>query len=525
MAYNTMAFLLIFLPAALAAYQLTPERYRKVTLLAASWLYFWLMSGNLLGYLLLTTGAVYGTARLMNAPAVRKKEEDGLHLRALILGAGLVFVLGLLFYLKYDSFVISTLNRLLAWGGSSVSLTVPQILAPVGISYYTLEAVGYLLEVYWKRIAEEKDFVRLALFLSFFPQTLEGPIARYTDTAQQLTEGKPLTAQDLESGALRILWGLGKKMIIADRLAMIVKPIFGHYREYQGVMILIGALAYTMQLYMEFSGVIDIVIGTAKMFHVRLPENFRLPFLAHNASEFWRRWHISLGTWFKNYIFFPVSTSAGVKRWNRFAGKKFGRNTARITVSAMALFPVWLANGVWHGPQWNYIFYGLYYFVIILAEVILEPLNRKIEHSCQRIGQTRSMAAGSALRMTWNGFRIVKNWVVILVGEMFFRAASLGAGMHMFRSIFAGAEVQKLTDGTIQGFGFSRADFLAVICGTIVVFLTELVFDRKKLDEEWILRIRTPLRWCVFYSLFFTVSVFGAYGTGYQPVDLIYAGF
>ena len=175
---------------------------------------------------------------------------------------------------------------------------------PIGISFYTLQAIGYMTDVYWGTIQAETEIWRTALFLGFFPQIMEGPIARYSDVADTLYTGKPLEYRNVVDGYVRIFWGLFKKMVIADRMALMVNQVFDHYADYHGAVILAAAIGYVIQLYMEFSGCMDIIIGSGKLFGICLPENFRQPFCAKNPSEFWRRWHITLGAWFKAYIFF-----------------------------------------------------------------------------------------------------------------------------------------------------------------------------------------------------------------------------
>ena len=249
-------------------------------------------------------------------------------------------------------------------------LAARHLLLPIGISFYTLQAIGYMADIYWKKIPAGQSLGKVALFLGFFPQIMEGPISMYGQTADQLWQGRGIRRE--------IVWGLFKKMVVADRLYVLVQNVFSQHSRYSGVIVAVAAVAYTVQLYMEFSGCMDIVTGSARMFGVTLPENFRQPFVSRSAAEFWRRWHITLGVWLKTYVFYPVSASGLVKRWNRFARKHCGKYAARLGVSALALFPVWLCNGLWHGPRWSYIFYGMYYFVILLLEMAFEPVGEKI---------------------------------------------------------------------------------------------------------------------------------------------------
>ena len=337
----------------------------------------------------------------------------------------------------------------------------------------------------------------------------------YDQTAEDLWNGNDIKARNLADGSLRILWGLFKKMIIADRLYLLVKEIFGNSGQYYGVMIVIGAVSYTVQLYMEFSGCMDIIIGSGKMFGVILPENFRHPFFAKNAAEFWRRWHITLGVWFKTYVFYPVSMSALVRKWNKFGKAHLNKYITKLGISAMALFPVWLCNGLWHGAQWNYIFYGMYYFVILLAGIAVEPVREKI----LKAFHINSQAGWYKI------LQMMKTWVIIFTGELFFRADSLKIGIEMFTSIFRAAGLEKLSDGTLLSVGLDLADYYAIVAGCVVVAVVEIIREKKLIGENGIQKMKLPVRWILYYALIFSVIIFGAYGIGYQQVDMIYAGF
>ena len=254
---------------------------------------------------------------------------------------------------------------------------------------------------------------------------------------------------------------------------------------------------------------------SGQMFGVRLPENFNQPFASKSAAEFWRRWHMTLGVWFKTYVFYPVSVSPFMRKWNKFGKKHVGKYMTKLVGSAIALFPVWLFNGLWHGPQWNYIFYGMYYFVILLLEVACEPLKEKFY----------AKTGTSETTGWWNVLRIAKTWIIIFTGELFFRANTLTAGFSMFASIFRGFAPERLWDGTLLRMGLDLADYSIIIAGCIVVGIVGHLREKKKLSLDQIAGMRLPARWGLYYALIFAVILFGAYGVGYQQVDLIYAGF
>ena len=528
MAYQSLVYGFVFLPLCLAAYQIAPQRWRKRVLLAFSYLFFWLLSRELIIYLLGTTVFVHcigiwlewlkseQKAELLTADRSEKKRIKSIYQKRSrhVLTFGVLMLLGTLAYLKYYNFFASNVNGIF---GGILPFTIEQknILMPVGISFYTLQAIGYMADVYWGKIRAEENMEKTALFMAFFPQIMEGPICRYQDTCDTLYEGRPLQMNNLTDGYIRIFWGLFKKTVIADRLAIGVDAIFGNYASYSGSMIVFAAVAYTIQLYMEFSGCMDIIIGSGQLFGVKLPENFRQPFSAQSAAEFWRRWHITLGTWFKTYIFYPVSMSSPVKKWNQYGRKHFGKYITMLGTSAIALFPVWMCNGLWHGARWSYIFYGMYYFSLILVGIAVEPVRDrilKILHISPEFQGLKYM-------------RIAKTWVIIFVGELFFRADGLRAGVHMFRSIFRNFQLSNLWDGSLLNLGMSRADLFAVMAGCIVVAIVGSAKERGIRVRNSLEKKPVFIRWSIYYALILAVIVIAAYGDDYQVVDMIYAGF
>ena len=509
-AYHTATYLFVFLPVILCVYQLAPQRTRWCILLLSGYVFIWTFSGKMALWL---AGTSLFTHYICLWISYARERQPSACKKILVFG--ILALLGVLGYVKYYNFFAANWNRIFAGSGVIAALQPRTLLIPLGISFYTLRAIGYMTDVYWKKAEVILHPGKTALFLGFFPQIMEGPISSYAQTADALWAGEPIRAQNLSAGSVRIIWGLFKKLIIADRLSVLVSAVFDHYTEYHGAMVAVAAIAYTIQLYMEFSGCMDIVNGSARLFGIRLPENFRQPFFAEDAADFWRRWHITLGTWFRTYIFFPVSVSGITKKWNRFARRRFGKYMAKTGTLAIALFPVWLCNGLWHGPRWSYVFYGMYYFTILFLETATEPLRNRI---LKRL-HIRKEASW------YKVIRIFRTWIVVFVGELFFRAEGLRIGMQMFRSMFEGFSFQQLQDGMWLKMGLDQADYLAISVGTAVVLIVGIIKETRGSGECCLSNLRLPIRWVLYYGLIFSVVVFGAYGIGYEPVDLIYAGF
>ena len=387
MAYHTTTYLIVFLPLTACIYQLVPRGVRRFVLLFAGYLFYWSISKMLVLFLIgtsLFTHYICAWMTWLRKEGMPEAAEEGaqkdvrterIRREKKILAFGILVLLGILGYLKYRGFFVLNWNRLSEKTSCLPLLQQTEAMIPIGISFYTLQAIGYMTDVYWKRAEVCRHPGKTALFLGFFPQIMEGPICSYAQTADLLWKGEPIRFHDLSTGSVRILWGLFKKLIIADRLSVLVGAIYGDPSEYSGAQIAVAAVAYTIQLYMEFSGCMDIVIGSGRIFGIPLPENFRQPFFAEDAADFWRRWHMTLGVWFRTYVFYPVSLSRAVKRWMAFTKPRFGKTFAKLGTMAMALFPVWMCNGLWHGPKWSYVFYGMYYFAVLFLTAALEPLR------------------------------------------------------------------------------------------------------------------------------------------------------
>lgn len=527
MSYISFTYLIVFLPLVLLAYKIMPQRYRWLVLLLSSYSFFFIISKFLIIYLILSTVSIYFIGICLSSCKrkylEKEKNEDNIKLlkiafikrKRIILLIGILFNIGILIFLKYSSFIVGNINSIFDFLSLPSLLPEWRFALPIGISFYTLQAISYIVDVYQGKIEADTNLPRLALFMSFFPMIMEGPICRYSDTAQQLYRGEALKYKNITFGAQRVLWGLFKNIVIADRLNMIVKNVFDHHEKYGGIAIIIAAICYTFQLYMNFSGTIDITIGIGEMFGIKIPENFRQPFFAKTAAEFWQRWHITLGTWFKDYIFYPLSLTKFIKKLGKKTRKKFGKHIGQIIPSSITLFAVWISNGIWHGDRWSYIFFGMYYFVLILLGKIVEPLNNKI----------LLFLKISKNNIFYRGLQSIKMLVIIFTGELFFRANGLKAGFEMFQSIFTKFSWSALTDGSILKLGISYKDIIVVLIALAIVFIIEILKEKGVSIREKIAERNIFFRWSFYYAVLIIIVIFGAYGEGYIPAELIYAGF
>ena len=424
MVFTSISFIYYFLPLLLICYFVVPKKFRNIILLMFSVLFYFYGEPKYILLMLIEVLISYVVGLLID----KYKSKN-----ILIIG---IFIHVLLFGIfKYFNFVIINVNNLF-----HSNLNLLNVVLPIGISFYTLQGLSYIFDVYKGKIDADFNLGRLALFMSFFPCIMEGPICRYSDTAIKLYEGEDLTYKNLAFGSQRILWGLFKKMIIADRLNPFIEKIFCEYNSLDGGVILLGAIFYTIQLYADFSGTIDVVIGSGELFGISLPENFRQPFFSKNISDFWTRWHITLGTWFRDYIFYPVSLSKPMKKMTLNLRKILGNHFGPLVAGSVALLCVWLSNGLWHGAAWTYVFFGIYHFILIVLGNIFTPL---IINICKRWHITRTSKP-------YVFMQIIKTSILVVFGELFFRATTLSSGFIMFKKIFTDFSFNSLKTGSIS---------------------------------------------------------------------------
>ncbi|MBR5922481.1 MAG: MBOAT family protein [Clostridia bacterium] len=526
MSYFNTGFAFFFVPLLAAVYNLIPRKTRPVLLLIFSLGFFFVISKFLIAFLFLSILSIYFIALKLNAldekrDAILKTVEKGekkeikekyKKYKRLFVALGIAINVSCLIAFKYLNFFGMNIYGLLNVFGADLKFKAFKFAAPIGISFYTLQALAYILDVYNGRVKADRNILKVALFLSFFPQIMEGPIVRYTDTAQALYSGEKIKYRDFCFGYQRVLYGFLKKFIIADRLNFLVNNVFDNYQSFSGTAISIGVIGYTVMLYMEFSGTMDVVIGIGEVFGIRIPENFRQPFFAKNISEFWTRWHISLGLWFKDFIFYPVSLSKVGKKITSSMRKKLGNQYGPLVGGSIALIAVWFLNGLWHGAGYTFLFYGLYQFFMILSGNLFEPLIKKI---CAKLHINRENIA-------YRVFQSVKMTLLVFVGELFFFAKTVPQGFGMLAKIFTSV---KFSSAELLNLGMDKNDYLIVLIALIFVFAVGLLKEKNVNIREEISKKNIVVRWVIYYLLILSVVIFGAYGPGYLPVEPIYADF
>lgn len=516
-----MTLLLTFIGVlliSLIAYYIVPKNKRFIVLVLANIVFYIIMSKYLIVFIIFSTVSVYFAAKFIqtnNDKIVEIKEDKALvnkiekqsKLIIFVTIASNLLIIGLL---KYFQFFGSIFVDIFALFDVSLSWPIIKLALPIGISYYTLQAIGYLVDVRRKKIKADNNFIKVFLFLSFFPSVFEGPICRYEQTANQLYEGQDFDYNNLKFGAQRILWGLFKKSVIADRVALLVLTIADNPNEYSGAASLLFVIFYTIQLYADFSGFIDISLGAAEMYGIKLPENFKQPFFATSAQDFWKRWHITLGTWLKEYVFYSVALSPKIIKFSSKIKKRWKNHFTKMIPTIIALLAVWLSNGLWHGPEWKFIFYGIYYFIIISISMLCEPYVLKF-YSKHNIDKNNKW-----LKV----FRHIRTLFIIFLGETMFGANSLLDSFHILASLFVPY------NGSLLELGLNYKEMIVAVISIIILVIVDLLKERNINIRENISKKALPIRWSIYILLIVAIIVFGAYGNGIYPSSpYIYGNF
>ncbi|MDO5134873.1 MAG: MBOAT family O-acyltransferase [Eubacteriales bacterium] len=514
MSVNQLAFLILVF-GSLFLYYLAPKKYQWAVLLAISLLFYRLMGVRCFLYVLLTSlSLTLGTRKMQSLSdgldaqlekekgLTRKEKKEKKELvksrkRRWLVGI-LVVNLGLLIVLKYGNFLIANINGLLGMVGID-PLNRLGIAAPLGISYYTLQSIGYGLEVYKGKVQAEKNPLKVLLFVTYYPQMTQGPIGRYPDLAPQLFSGHRFEYQNLAKGCELILWGLFKKAVIADNMRPLVKNIFGNYDQYGGMTLLLGCVYMAVQMYADFSGYSDLVIGISRLYGIQMMENFRRPFFSLSLGEYWRRWHISLSSWFRDYVFYPASISKGALRFGRFGQRHFSPRIKKVFPVVYAMSIVWFCTGLWHDASWRYILWGVANGVILIAGVLLEPQFTWIKKKLHINEEA----------WWWKGFCILRTFLIVALLKVFPGAGTTGQSLDIARRI--------LLD---FNFSLSRSALLPqmrlytviyVCAGLLILFFVSLIQERKGSMSLWLAERPAALKWAFYLLLLFMLMYMGKY--------------
>lgn len=532
MNFISISFLL-FVLAACVVYFLAPLKYRWCVLLAASYLFYLVNGAGVTLFLLLSTAITFLAGLALGKADERtehllKTEQAGLppaekkafkerrkKTKRRILIAALVSNIGLLVVLKYGGFLIENANAFLGLFGFGKGIPEVGFLLPLGISFYTLQSAGYVLDVYRKKYQPDRNFFQYALFVSWFPQIVQGPIARHSDLAHQLCEPHRFDYARVTQGAQRILWGFMKKLVVAEWLSPYVSAVFSKPQEYSGNAILLMGCVYGLQAYADFCGGMDIACGVSELFGITLAENFRRPYFARSLQEFWQRWHITLGAWMKDYVFYTLSLSKRFFRLGKRLEKYFGKNAGRRLPTFFAMFTVFLLVGIWHGAAWRYVAYGLYNGIIISGSILLEPVYAKVAGKLH-------LNTGS---WYWRGFQMLRTLLLCSFGRFLSRSASLRRGLVMMKRTLFDFSLGTAPAAVFGEVGWAWGDIVFLILTILVLLVVGILHEKGIHIREMVAGQPLPLRWGIYLGALLILAVWGVYGPGYVVGEFIYEQF
>lgn len=483
MSFLSLAYFAFF-PVTALVYFLLPARLRNAWLLICSWFFYLCAGAEYLPFLIGSALAVYFAAR-------RLEKKPGRALLAFML----VLFIGLLTLFKYLGFLSDTLSRTLAVLGLDWRPAVPKLLLPAGISFYFFAAMGYLIDVYRGRVSAERSFVKSALFLSFFPSLLSGPIARASVLMPQLEEKHEFSWHNVRTGLFRFLYGAFLKLMIADRLAVIVDTVFAAPGSFGSVQVIAAACAFSVQIYCDFAAYSHMAIGSARAMGFELTENFAQPYFARSVAGFWRRWHISLSTWFRDYLYIPLGG-------NR-------RGTGRKYLNILIVFAV---SGLWHGAAASFLVWGLLNGVYQVIGSITAPLRKKLRCALR-------LSDDGKLTALWQMLCV---FVLATIAWVFFEAGSVSGAAEVLRACVSPV----LWVSPLSAMGTDRRELLVAAVSCAVMLCVDIRCCRCGGDRAEAAAERPwPLRWLMLLFLLMACLVFGSYGTGYDAQSFIYGQF
>lgn len=529
MIFTSFSFF-IFLPAVLLVYFLIPRKWRTGWLLVAS-LGFYLnfhpkyilviafstVVSYLAGRRLETLNgqqesgargdAAAGNGAVDGGTAAGNVVADGgetvaVRKRRTVLVLGIVIVTAVLVFFKYTNFLLGNMNKLLGLAGVDYSVQPFSLVLPVGLSYYTFQVISYIADVYHGKIHAEKNFLHYALYVSFFPKIISGPIERAGDFLGQVKECHDFNlwnAKRVRDGIVLMLWGYFQKMVIADRLAILTGQVMDHFEAYGTVELFVAMCAFYIQLFADFAGYTDIALGLAKVMGFSLQDNFHAPFFAKSIREYWTRWHISLSTWLRDYIYISLG------------GNRKGK--ARKYINIMITF---LLSGLWHGAGWNYAFWGVLHGAYQVVEYLIRPVVDQIN----AVFHTRTES------FSYGFLRTVKTWLMVALAYIFFKVPSAVDGFRYIGRMLTRWNPWALFDGTLYTLGISEKYFHLMIWFVLLLFVVEWMRYHKEVKlDGWLAGQCIWFRYGVMIALLLGIIVLGAYGPAYDAANFLYFQF
>ncbi len=493
MIFNSIDYLLFF-PVVVCLYFLMPKRLKNLWLLIVS--YFFYMQWNKKYALLLAGSTLITYAGGLCIQQLRNKGKEAP--AKACLGFTFVLNLGILFFFKYINFAIDNINRLTGLMGAEQNTAHFDILLPVGISFYIFQALSYSMDVYRGEIKATRNIVKYALFVSFFPQLVAGPIERSKNLLGQFDREHRFQADNARKGLLMMAWGLFMKMVIADNVAPTVDLVFGDYNGFSGIEIILAVILFAIQIYCDFGGYSLIAIGSAKVLDFQLMENFKSPYYAASITEFWKRWHISLTSWFRDYLYIPLGGSR--------------KGTIRKYINKFLIFFV---SGIWHGAAWNYIIWGAMNGIFMVLEELTAGFRQKL----------RTRFSVDTKRFSYRLASRLITFALVDFTWLFFRANSVSDAFLMIKKCFDYLAPERIAGLAFVSMGMSTQITVVVFMSIFLLLLVDGM-KYKGIDVvQFVFSQGAWLRYVIYGGLLLGILFFGVYGNAYVQTQFIYFQF
>lgn len=496
MLFNSLDYA-IFFPVVVFLYFIFPKKVRIYWLLAASY-YFYMSWNRKYGLLLLfTTAVTYFDGIILNRLEQQENNESK-QKEKIVVFSSVVVNIALLIYFKYTNFIIESVNALLSRAGHSVSFRTFDIILPVGISFFIFQSIGYVIDVYRKDVEAEKNFFRYALFLSFFPQLVAGPIERSGNLLRQLKTPCDFDADNAKDGLLTIAYGFFMKIVVADNISAVIDPIFETYTEQSGMALFFAVLLFAFQIYCDFNGYTQIAIGSARVLGIKLNKNFDTPYMGCSIKDFWRRWHISLTSWFRDYLYIPLG------------GSRKGK--LRKQINTLIVF---FCSGLWHGASWNYVLWGLWNGLFSVLEDILSPFYEK----------TVKILKLDKEKFMYKICQRIFTFLLVDFTWLFFRVNSVRDSFSILSKIAKDFRLEWLLNFEFFRLFEDTRQMVVLIVSLIIVFALDKLIYKKTAVKEAVFSQQFVFRWLIYILIGIILLYWGVYGTGYEQTQFIYFQF
>lgn len=498
MLFNSAQFLAFF-PIVALVYFIIPRKVRYIWLLCSS--YYFYMCWNAEYALLILTSTVityFASLAIEHVKSFIGEEKEKTTMKKIILVVAIVINIAILFYFKYTKFAAAVIQLLLYKVGILINIPEFDIILPVGISFYTFQALGYVIDVYRDDIYAEKNFFRYALFVSFFPQLVAGPIERSRNLLKQLAVPQKFNYEKAREGLYLVLWGYFLKIVLADRIAIFVDTIYGDYINYPGFYLVWATVLFAVQIYCDFAGYSTIARGTAKILGIELMENFNAPYLSKSVAEFWRKWHISLTSWFKDYLYIPL----GGSRKGKF----------RKQINKMIVF---LVSGLWHGASFSFVAWGALNGLYQVIGDMLMPIRNLLVKILHLNRDSLGHKIASA----------IITFVMVDFAWTFFRAQTMREAIEIVKSMFTTYNPWIMFDGSIYNCGLNAKNYWIMIVGIGILFIADMLKQRGIIIRKLIMEQDYWFRWLIIDATIIIIFVFGIWGSAYDAASFIYFQF